>query len=790
MPIKFSKGYESLFLVEPGKDMSDFLNQEVQTTFEIAEDFNIENTFFRLSTAENLKTSESIIQEICAWAEKGSEEEVTEKINLVDQKIVEFVNSQEKLTLATLILLGELDQKRTQTWLSDELTGALDFQYSFTPELQNQLSELAELNHPKGNLVLHKILDYAERHFMTLHEGTFTHTVAYDNQAHDNGFWFTFQKFAEEQAGKDNNHLLEKHFKNVLDITQFRRIDMHKEGRLEEDIAGSTDDAVIYTFKNIEAAYANRLNLGISTANTHMQPVFKLAPGLLGEYRNGKLINVYKEPDQNKAEEVIQSQLELNTQINKDSKEDFEDGFYKIFNRDWMHLSNKDKATQIRELNQTILTYFSWLESENRTLFVDIKKIDDFQDLPSFIRGRIYEMNDYCIADREKSGHTTSKKAEPLSDAEFKKLLNPSGKVTENQKYLYQYFSRLGTRKKEEEEFGISTENLEVYSHVQFLDYIRTRKTSEVTPLAKLVASKEDQSLREKIAAAFFACSQNPDFAQDIITLAKNSKDEDLNALLENYLRVVSKSQDLEGTLHNLFPNATTITDTEISKTARALQVRANELLHSWAENTSEKVDITKLQQIDEDIYLTAKALKNIKRSQGLEFKDINGAKLETQASRDLTDQQRTEILALQKQVREQDPEYKDDTELLQDLQRELRQYLQPESNTIFKLQYLGDKLVGFLHIHQDQDPEVVWMGGLNVHVDAQSSPFIDPIVEEARHQYFTKYTVRLEVLKEKPNLQSFYKRQGFEIKTDELGNPEENTQAGRTFLVMERPKG
>lgn len=743
-------------------------------------------TAIRQLKTQHLDTleTEAIIARALAWLTE-SPDMLTERLETANQACQNSIHSEQIATLPVLRLLTEIAQLIQDEYLNMDLINALDTNSGFPDEAKHFYSELNARNHEKGNFILHKLIDYAELHQLTLHN-QFT-TPRFNQHYNQGDYWYGFYdrlaEFAEEEVGKASNYLIQKHFQNFLDIGNLNRIDHEKPDRLEGWVVGATDDATIYTTRNLTRAYTNRIKLGITSGSTGQEPVFELMPGILGKYKNGKLQEVYRN-------QSFHNQQEIEAKLKARNNKEDEEIFYRSFNKAWYEQSgvlkhSPDQQSWVNgELAQAITNYLKdHLWKTGRFLFIDTSRIDDYDELPLVIKRHIQSVGDEAVEAYFKEENLA--KAEPIPKEEWAKILSPIEPLSEEEEYNFRYISSIAVRKRIEDDLSINLANVPAFGQKVFLEYVSKNNIQDFNNLQKTLKSYPNEALRAKIATTFFACAEDEGNAEYILKLANHiESDKALNAVLDKYLSIVNKLTDLERFIRESFPKIEEAPVAEVKKIGRRIQHRANGFLQEMAgKATDTEKMLSNLDSVDADLISLGIVIKELQRKGLLHFKEIQDFELVTKSASEITQEETNNLLELQLITRKTVEEYQPN-DLLDSLQEELKGYINSGDNTVFKILYHENKPIGFIHVHKDeQDPNVVWMGGLNMHPSGQNTPLTDAIINEIKQEYFGKYTCKLWVLKDKSDLGKYYNSQGFRLTGQEM------IQAGKIFLEMARPK-
>ncbi len=116
----------------------------------------------------------SSIDRIRGWVMKGSEafewadHYLDKRIDLIEDKFSEFLRGEKEVSLATLMLFGELTQLRDSNMVSNKLASALEKRHvSPSAEAYREMVKLSESGNENDRYLLHKILDFVRVDMLT-----------------------------------------------------------------------------------------------------------------------------------------------------------------------------------------------------------------------------------------------------------------------------------------------------------------------------------------------------------------------------------------------------------------------------------------------------------------------------------------------------------------------------------------------------------------------------------------------------------------------------------------------
>ncbi|MFA5030847.1 MAG: hypothetical protein WC495_04620 [Patescibacteria group bacterium] len=478
-----------------------------------------------------------------------------------------------QLNLPTLFLLGEIQQYRRHGFVNNELAKNLELtpRRGLSAEMRDQLASLNQLNDPRGNLTLHKIMDFMQEHMFTVQDHT--EREIEEMLGHEySGMTVDFYNFARAQVRVSKNYLVKKHYQDIIDSINID--DSDKEGALAGVPGGATDET-IYTFQHVQESYNNRIALGVNEGYPIANPVVPIAPGYFGYYRNGALEKVYAATQA----EYAKAQMKEKEYIARNNPED--DYIYDQINEPQQITGRHNHPSHGLQKLQLIWDFTDQLKSNDRKFFFDISRLD-MSELHPIVAADFLTKNQEYITEEEGKDNG----AKPLTQEEFTEKLFPLHNESPDKKYHYQNLTKLHMRKKIEDDFGIDIAGHDFWEQRNFLSFLESQTTDKVDTLIEYTKKYGNDGL-----TTFLSIELDPAMGERILSIGENLTDspELAKQLFREYAAAAHQAdqtaEEIITSFNLIYP------DKHIDKNevVEAVLIKAKDLLF----NVSEEIETT-----------------------------------------------------------------------------------------------------------------------------------------------------------------------------------------------------
>jgi len=728
----------------------------------------LENHIAGIIDGGSLELAKRGIEVIRNWVGSAEGHGRFERKKQAQNSVARAITPGSSLGLPALVLLGELDQLREEMMNEDVLTDALETDVAIDQEVEDQLNFLNATNNPLGNILLHKILDFVQTHNSTLEN--YTPEEREEKPWYGSGISGDFESIVGREYGSASNYLIQKHLQDILEMSSYR--DMEKPGSVH-GIAGGGSDGMIYTFRNIQRSYQDRLALGIREGWPIANPVLPIAPGYFGFYKGDRLQSVFAHDDVNLA--TVREKEEQYIQLNN-----FEDDYiYEDLNRhEVFHPGSRYHPSHELGKIEHLWGFKKHLKREGRDFFYDLQRLKNKNSLHPIVFGELLQRNQEYI-DRVEGKQNDAK---PIALMQYKNLLFPGGHEKPEEEYIYRYMVSLPMRKKIEDDFGIKIEYIPFYGQVQFVNFLNRADLKTAERLQEVL---KQSGSREHMVISFLACAEDPLLADSILTIAEQAKPELSEALFSKYAEIVALSEKVRGFLLQEFANVSEVSDSSISNIVNQLFSKANELLKAMGlvlqnKGTLEnKSPIEHINNYRSEVALLASALRHVK---GIELAEIRQAKLQIKDSAELSDGEKQEMSYAFKANRER--LYPGG---LKDYTVDEFSHLLDEPGHEFYIFNFKDHPAVFFHV--DKKTAGTWyVGSLNLGPEAFDSPLAIAVIKAALEQEGGEHNLEAKVYEHNPARKFYTRILGFK-ETTEIEIVEDDSGKKYKYIKLVRPK-
>lgn len=708
------------------------------------------------------------IKVIRDWVSQSQGKSRFERKKQVHDAVAHAIRPGVSLRLPVLVLLGEIDQLREELMNGDELTDALETNVCIDPEAEEQIAFLNQSNDPRGNVLMHKIFDFAQTHKSTLEN--------YTPEEQDEKRWYgtsiseDFYNIARRQNNFASNYLIQKHLQDILEMSSYGNMD--KPGSVH-GVAGGGSDGMIYTFRNIERSYKDRLALGIREGWPIANPVLPIAPDYFGLYKGDRLQKVFMHGE---IDEVAVREKERAHIVHNNPEDDY---IYEELNRhEVFHPGrNYHPSHELGKL-EYLWAFKKHLQAEGRNFFYDTARLEDPSRLHPIVLGELFQRNQEYI-DRVEGKQND---AEPVAIMQYKNLLSPGGHEKPEEEYIYRHMVSLPMRKKIEDDFGINIENIPLYGQIQFVNFLNRAdlKTAE-----RLQEALKQSGGREHMVISFLACAEDPLVADSILTIAEQAKPELSEALFGKYAEIVGHSEKVREFLLQELANSHDLSEKFIRSTIGQLFSKANELLKAVASALQTKKNLDSRSLVEHinnyrsEVALLASALRHIK---GVELTEIKQANLQVKDSSELSDREKKEMSFAFKTNRER--LYPGG---LKDYTVDGFSHLLDEPGHAFYIFDFKDHPAVFFHVDK-KTADTWYVGSLNLGPEAFDSPLAIAVIKAALEQEGGEHNLEAKVYEHNPARKFYTRILGFK-ETTEIEIVEDDSGKKYKYIKLVRPK-
>ncbi len=472
----------------------------------------------------------SSVDRIKNWVTEGSEDfgwadhYLDKKIDLIEDKFSEFLKVKKEVSLGAVALFGELVQLRDSNLVSEKLAMALEEEnVRLSVETKEEMVRLSGSDDEGERVNLHKILDFVKADMLTCQNIMAQGEIVVESS----GFFADTNFFLSKKIDKPRNYLIKKHIQDLQDL---RRGSFSSKTGVVPNIPGGASDETIYTYRHALGSYRNRIALGVNEGYPIKNPVLPIAPGFFAFYNNGRLANIF--PDNGSTEEYVDSQ---ENQYIKNNEPD--DGMiYETLND--LPRSKEEKTPPMRLVPRLrdIFQFEKVLREEGRKFYYDLSKIDLERVHPFVVAELLFKNQEY----KHREGKTKNNCTVFPKD-KFLNLVFPGGHLTSEQIYNFEYLSKLETRKKIEDDFGIDLSEYDFWTQRVFLEFLETRDIENVEKLQVFVRKFGGVGLK-----TFLSLEYGRELGDDIIVLGEKLPKAEASRLFEKYGELVDAAEQAE----------------------------------------------------------------------------------------------------------------------------------------------------------------------------------------------------------------------------------------------------
>ncbi|PIR86761.1 MAG: hypothetical protein COU11_04630 [Candidatus Harrisonbacteria bacterium CG10_big_fil_rev_8_21_14_0_10_49_15] len=307
--------------------------------------------------------------------------------------------------------------------------------------------------------------------------------------------------------------------------------------------------------------------------------------------------------------------------------------------------------------------------------------------------------------------------------------------------------------------------------------FLMTKSQREVTERLKPFAEKFGQDgLR-----TFLSTGDDLSFGEDILDVSERMPEDSVRALFAKYAEIVDAAQSSAAYLVDNFPaGAASIISEE--KITRQLLSKGKELLARYEKGDVPEKIPEELDNIKADILLFGAALKTAGEHEQIKFEDVKGTEIASLQTKEIPPADREAMIALFKQIREND---KYSPEHLAALEQGFREALEKNIGRFYVAKYNGTVLA-FVRF-EDLPNGNVYAGSFTASQDVRGSTIGSALIEEAFMRENADRTLEAVVFSGNPRLMEYHtKVLGHEILRDKTLKIGDATY----FKMIRRPQG
>lgn len=664
-------------------------------------EIDVEQILFDLVNNSNPEQNKSKVLSIKNLVKKGG----LEKAEYIQKSIIKILQ-ESKVTLSTLVLLGELSTDENFK-ITDELITAIEFNNFPAPQLMDQLAILNRLNTGEGNLLLHKILDYLEQHLFFLQNDP-------ENKLHEEDHRFyvgLHDKFLKKEVEHSENYLVKKHLQDQVESLE-QYSSRHKEGAIS-GTAGGTNDSTIYTFKHLADSYYNRIALGIADGYAIANPILEVAPGYYGYYYHGKIIKIFKSGNNLEVEKMEENQARKNNR-----KYDYIYDEINAPDNPRFAISRYPDDSYKMEKLRVLWDFKERLESDQEKFFYDISKID-LASLHPIVRAEFFHDNIEYL----KTNNLLPNRAQ-LSEKEIAEKFFIQKDFSEEELYQYLNLTKLHMRKKIADDFGIEIADCNFATQRNFLQFLEERNVVNVEELIRFVKTYGENGL-----AAFLSLELGSDIGDKIIQIGEKLDQADAQKVFAKIAELADFIEKENAELSEMFLERKKGVDMsgtklDLLKKVQEIILRFNEEFED-GKSSQEKIAglLDELDEIKTEILAFKSIFKaTIKEHPEAMFEDFKDLEVQFD-KREISENDRKEMVSV---IEKNYPDLEERTIALAGLDKGLR-----NEGTTFKILRHKGKVVSFLRFDQQAAEGNLYFGSFNTSPDFQGAYIGDEVMKE-----------------------------------------------------------
>jgi ribosomal protein S18 acetylase RimI-like enzyme len=564
-------------------------------------------------------------QELLLWAHAGPKE----RVETIEDAIAQGLQERQKVSLPLLTFLAELNSEASSVLINDNLGYVLEEHGDWlrNSELIDQLTVLNRLDNKQGHFALHKIMDFFERFMMSVQD----HIEDELEREHDHypSSFMELWNWAKREQKNSSNYLVEQHLNDLVEL-RF----MYDSPRPDKiaGMPGGASDQSIYEYNRLIESYTNRVKLGIRHGFPAQNPVFKLSPGYVGEYNNGRLVSVYAEPP------ASQDFVEHEKQYAKDNNPEDEYIYEELNAPLKLPVRMRDPSNQLKKL-EFIWGFKDRLEKSGRTFYFDLSRIDIAQ-FHQLVVAEILTWNERY----RQAAHNTSEIAPQLTKQDYRAKLFPLGNPTSEQEYDYEYLMSTGMRQRILDDFGVELSNYPFWVQRNFLSFLERVPVAQVETVQKTIKQFGENALR-----TFVSLEEDKGNAERIIHIAEHLSPEIAQKIFGRYAELVDATTTNTEQLEQNLQSDKTLNRAELETTTKHILRKAQEVLvvAATAGELSEEI-LKKLERFSADnIIFSSLCTTLFKGKDHANFSELKGVTLESIRGSELSSDDRTAMRAI-----------------------------------------------------------------------------------------------------------------------------------------------
>lgn len=473
-----------------------------------------------------------------------------------------------------------------------------------------------------------------------------------------------------------------------------------------------------FIFRNILESYKNRIKLDNYDIPSTVGQITALTPGYLALYARDNLKSIIsiEHLNQKSASETL-----IENELLRDKAQNHQAPIYQslkqIVDQTSTQTENDKASLNNQQLEKSLTVFWDFIKT-NSGFFFDVDYLVELGLDPKIFHPRI--ISEIII-------HNENILKTKIKSPQLKNIEQPVSVLTDkifpyeekDLKYLiaeYKFLLSPSMRYRVEEEFGIDLAKLPGYSQSQFARFINNADPAYFLNSSVQIKDIKDKTLRNKIATAFFACAENPEYSKTIIKLLQQSTKtegfgvENLENILDKYQEIVEKSLDIEKFFYENFKSDINYSRELVRNAALDLQNRANELLKKFASGKVKDVQKA-LGEIKINVELLGVGFQHMKTArlvEGIEpgglLNEMKHSHVAVMKASELTDELRGAIR--ERIIQNREGEYA--LEHLQSRIDEINKFMEPNSSSEFVIQFFNPDSVDMSEVTQAKNVTTV----------------------------------------------------------------------------------
>lgn len=644
-----------------------------------------------------------IIDDLIQWAEEDDDPTKFARSSQIETKLTSILRNSEKgPNLSIFVLLGKLAKTKNYLFMEDDLARQLgrdNFDDQAQTSIIDQIGTILRINTPETNKLAHEVL-FLMQDWLVLLQNTPIGEINEDKL-------LRIIRTLERELEKTPNYILREQVKDLIKTMK----NFHEAEAA--GVPGGANDNYIFETQHLADSYTLRLQ-GMNMGDIGINALIPISPQHVGYYSHGQLREIYSRSQQ--------QPIPTNEFI--EQNDPAFDSFYYFFNNE----TSRIKLSLMRrkeinpsmglELLNNIHTLQKNLQEANEFFFIDLDRIEDFENLHPTVKRSLYGHNLEYL--KNQYGEDTP---EPITPEEYKSLLSPAQELDSSQNHGYRQLMSSGMRKKIEDGFGIDLAEHSFWVQRNFLSYIERVETIEIERLQAFVKEYGENGLK-----AFLALEQDPDAAEKILHITDTADQETAKKLFEKFTEITDQTDNIREYLNQHFDDKTPQVEQVISN----LLKRAGKIIESNATKINEDAESIEeeLDALNTDILVFSSAFQALQQEGiAISLSEIANTEFESVSMLDLPEEEREQTQSRLRTIMEANYRRHYPEKIVQIGLKGLETAFENPNTRIHILRHEGE-IMGFFRIDEKTN-NTLYLGSVNLIPDAAGSKLGEAMMRE-----------------------------------------------------------